>query len=284
MVIKRIRGKNADKSLDLIFTILILVIVATVIIMLVIKFGHQVKSPYPQNATKEFIRNHLYDCYTECSNYKGNNDNNAGLEYCTHVYSLPNSGNYEKKATYGTLTYCTDHITCTLMIDLASKYGIRTTNNANYCKLGYNDCEELIYSEMDKYKTTVMNKYVNLMKDAPYGSCDMDITRSNWMANILSSDLNRAYGIEINRSSVTLNNPPFYDATMLNEIGGALENGGTKDYTNGDNITITTKNIVYSQYAREAMRKYLYDNEYRANNNKSSVYQIKENLTEEANN
>ncbi len=255
------KNKKSDKSLDMIFSILVLVIIATVVILLFLNTAHNIH-PYPINSTRNFVQKQLTACSQECSNYKmgGTGSENAGVEYCTETYAFPDANKFQKNATYGVTSYCTDHVTCVTISKIAGQFGL---TSPNLCTLTQNDCKSIIHKEFTNYgKTFIDSKYTSLMSNAPFGSCNLKIDPFNWMAVILSDDINNAFII---KNGTNIIRKQFYNENDIQAIGDCLNsidstthecsNGGTIDGKIISEIDNTTTQI--GDYTRYALSKYL---------------------------
>jgi len=264
-------NKKADKSLDMIFSILILVIIAVVIITIALNAARNIpKSNDYVNDTliKTFLSQQLSRCTSLCTSAT-QGDEDSVVQYCTQTFAITGSNKYSKAKSFGLLDYCPNHITCPMIIRLAPKYGISVPNQ---CRMKSSDCQKALYSLADKYPA-VLTKYESLMQNAPYGNCGLNITNTNWMAVLLSNDINSAFTIKntSTKPNPSLISQEFYDPSWLTAIGNSLiQSGpiGIDDYTT---INVTYSNDKDSKLARETMAKYL--------SSTGSVYQIKNNLT-----
>ena len=160
-------NKKGDKSLQLIFGILVLVIVSFVVLNMFFKWitiGNTASQKLLTDKEKEAVwQARQADCNAACTNAL---DENSVIEFCAKYYEIDINGDgliARKSASYGKYDFCEEKVPCFLIA------------NENACTYDGKTCQDLLKSTRPSY-------YQRFYSPDGTGGCGLDPAAvENWI-------------------------------------------------------------------------------------------------------
>ncbi|MFH1591513.1 MAG: hypothetical protein ABIC95_06325 [archaeon] len=159
-------SKKAEKSLQMIFGLFILLIISLVVLSLFFKFTEKSSSSMATASDEWFskaaIDNAQQECEVLCENIK---DVNTGIEFCKRYMRIDFTGDnlLEDMYSYGQWDICEDKVPCFVLVD--------------NCKGGTydgNKCHDLLVSRRNDAYIALINEMDVGQADADEGTCGLD--------------------------------------------------------------------------------------------------------------
>ena len=164
------KSKKADKSLQMIFGLFLLLIISLVVLNLFFKFTEKSSSKMESSSTEYFSKAQkaqaIQECQALCDAIK---DKGTAMNFCKQYYSIDWNGNQidGDKISEGSWDFCEEKIPCFVLVD---NCGGENPGGTIY---NYEYCAKLL-SNPANHRT---NWYCALENP---GNCGLDDSDANW--------------------------------------------------------------------------------------------------------